>query len=185
MVQNLATQRLQSYPCKTKTAQETQKSLMKLLEPTRKPKVIYIDNSLEFGKACEDLSWDHCTSTPHRSETHGIAEKAVRRVKEGRSAVLLLSGLDKEWWADSMECYCYLRNIQDLLSDGKTPYEKRFGMPFNGTVIPFGAMVITLSLRNSNQDCISVEQKSCEVYSSVMYCTRGRNLERRHYDRRH
>ena len=21
-----------------------------------------------------------------------------------------------------MECYCYLRNIQDLLSDGKTPY---------------------------------------------------------------
>ena len=25
-----------------------------------------------------------------------------------------------------MECYCYLRNIQDLLSDGKTPYERRF-----------------------------------------------------------
>ena len=40
-----------------------------------------------------------------------------------------------------MECYCYLRNIQDLLSDGKTPYESRFGMPFNGPVIPFGAMV--------------------------------------------
>ena len=40
-----------------------------------------------------------------------------------------------------MECYCYLRNIQDLLSDGKTPYERRFGIPFNGPVIPFGAMV--------------------------------------------
>ena len=40
-----------------------------------------------------------------------------------------------------MECYCYLRNIQDLLSDGKTPYESRFGMPLNGPVIPFGAMV--------------------------------------------
>ena len=40
-----------------------------------------------------------------------------------------------------MECYCSLRNIQDLLSDGKTPYERRFGMPFNGPVIPFGAMV--------------------------------------------
>ena len=35
------------------------------------------------------------------------------------SAVLLQSGLDNEWWADLMECYCYLRNIQDLLSDGK------------------------------------------------------------------
>ena len=26
-----------------------------------------------------------------------------------------------------MECCTYLRNIQDLLSDGKTPYERRFG----------------------------------------------------------
>ena len=29
------------------------------------------------------------TSTPHRSETNGIAERAVRRVKEGTSSVLL------------------------------------------------------------------------------------------------
>ena len=114
---------------------------MKFLEPTRMPKVVYTDNSLEFGKSCEELSWNHCTSTPHSSETNGIAERAVRRVKKWTSAVLLQSGLDKEWWADSMECYCYLRHIQDLLSDGKTPYERRFGIPFNGPVIPFGAMV--------------------------------------------
>ena len=50
------------------------------------------------------------------------------------------SGLDNGRWADSMECYCYLRKIQDLLSDGKTPYERRFGVPFYGPVIPFGAM---------------------------------------------
>ena len=87
------------------------------------------------------IIWNHCTSTPHRSETNGIAERAVRRVKEGTSAVLLQSGLDNEWWADSMECYTYLRNIQDLLSDAKTPNERRYGMPFNAPVIPFGAMV--------------------------------------------
>ena len=86
---------------------------MKFLEPTRKPKVIYTDNSLEFGKSCEELSWTHCESTPQRSETNGIAEIAVRRVKEGTSAVLLQSGLGHEWWAGSMECYCYLRNIKD------------------------------------------------------------------------
>ena len=57
--------------------------------PRRSPKSIDTDNSLEFGKACEDLSGNHCTSTPHRSETNGIAERAVRRVKEGTSAVLL------------------------------------------------------------------------------------------------
>ena len=141
VVQDLATQWIQSYPCKTKTSQETPRSLQKFLEPDRKPKVIYTDNSLEFGKACEDLSWNHCTSTPHRSETNGIAERAVRRVKEGTSAVLLQSGLNESWWADSMECYTYLRNVTDLLSDGKTPYERRFGQPFKGPIIPFGSLV--------------------------------------------
>ena len=43
--------------------------------------------------------------------------------------------------ADSMECYTNLRNIQDLFSDGKTPYERRFGEPFNGPIIPFGSLV--------------------------------------------
>ena len=129
VVQDLATQWIQAYPCKTKTSQETQKSLQKFLEPERKPEVIYTDNSLEFGKSCEDLSWNHCTSTPHSSETNGVAERAVRRVKEDTSAVLLQSGLDEKW-ADPMECYTYLRNVQDLFSDGKTPYERRFGEPF-------------------------------------------------------
>ena len=141
VVQDLATQWIQAYPCKTKTSQETQRSLQNFLEPDRNPKVIYTDNSLEFGKACEDLSWNHCTSTPHRSETHGIAERAVRRGKEGTSVVLLQSGLDNEWWADSMECYTYLRNVTDLLSDGKTPYERRFGKPFKGPITPFGSLV--------------------------------------------
>ena len=40
-----------------------------------------------------------------------------------------------------MECYTYLRNVTDLLSDGKTPYERRFGKPFNGPIIPFGLLV--------------------------------------------
>ena len=97
VVQDLATQWIQAYPCRNKTSQETQRSFQKFLGPERKPKVIYTDNSLEFGKACKDLSWNHCTSTPHRSETNGIAERAVRRVKEGTSAVLLQSGLNESW----------------------------------------------------------------------------------------
>ena len=137
VVQDLATQWIQAYPCKTKTS----RSLQKFLEPDRKPKVIYTDNSLEFAKSCEDPSWNHCTSTPNRSETNGIAERAVRRVKEGTSAVLLQSGLNENWWADSMECYTYLRNVTDLVSDGKTPYERRFGQPFKGPIIPFGSLV--------------------------------------------
>ena len=71
VVQDLATQWIQSYPCQTKTAQATEKSLRKFLEPSHKPKVIF----------CEELSWNHRTSTSDRSETHKIAERATRRVK--------------------------------------------------------------------------------------------------------
>ena len=46
VVQDMAAQ----CPCKTKTSHETQKSLMKFLEPTRKPKGIYTDNSFREQK---------------------------------------------------------------------------------------------------------------------------------------
>ena len=148
------------------------------MEPTGKLKVIYTDNSLEFGKACEDLSWNHCTSTPHRSETNGIAERAVRRVKEGMSAVLLQSGLDEKWWADSMQCYCYLRNVQDHLSGGKTPYERRFKEPFKGTIIPFGSMFEYHPI--STKDPSRIHQFGKKVLPGIRF-ERGGNLERRHY----
>ena len=158
---------------KTKTSQETQRSLQKFLEPNGKPKVIYTDISLEFGKACEEISWNHCTSTPHRSETNGIAERAVRRVKEGTSAVLLHSGLDENWWADSMECYAHLRNIQDRLSDGKTLYERRLGKPIKDRSFRLVHWLsITLSLRKTSQESISLERKSYLDCSSDTLCTR-------------
>ena len=86
VVQDLATQWIQSYPCKTKTSQETHGSLRKFLDPNRKPEVIYTDNSLDFGEALEELSWSHCTSTPRRSETNGLRRE---QYAEWRKAPLL------------------------------------------------------------------------------------------------
>ena len=87
---------------------------------------------MDLGKSCAD-SWNHPTSAFHRSETNGIAERSIRRKKEGTSAVLLQSGLDEKWWVAFVECYCRLRNVQNLLAVGKTPYER--------LVIPFDSMV--------------------------------------------
>ena len=36
---------------------------------------------------------------------------------------------------------CEVCCSQDLLSDGITPYERRFGQPFKGPIIPFGSLV--------------------------------------------
>ena len=160
--------------------------LTKVLGADVETKVNYTDKSLEFGKACEDLSWNHCASTPHRSETNGIAERAVRRIKAGTSAVLVQSGLDEKWWADSMECYCYLRHIQDLLSDGKTPFERRSGQPFKGPMIPFAATVEYHPV--SAEDLSRLHQFGRKVLPGIflgyVFFTR-RNLERRHNGRRH
>ena len=72
VVQDLATQWIQSYPCKNKNSQETEKSPRKFPEPSQKPTHIYMGISLEFGKSCEELTWNHRTSTPYRSETNGM-----------------------------------------------------------------------------------------------------------------
>ena len=34
-----------------------------------------------------------------------------------------------------------LNNVTDLLPDGKTPYERRFGQPFKGPIIPLVSLV--------------------------------------------
>ena len=65
----------------------------------------------------------------------------MRRVKEGTFAVLFQSNMNESWWAGSVECYTHLRNVTDLLSDGKTPHERRFGKPFQGPIIPLRSLV--------------------------------------------
>ena len=40
-----------------------------------------------------------------------------------------------------MMTFCYLRNIHDLDAEGRTAYEKRYGVPFAGPIIPFGVGV--------------------------------------------
>ena len=55
------------------------------------------DNALAISKSYDELSWSHRTSTSHRFETNDIEERAVRRVKEGTSAVLLQYELNEKW----------------------------------------------------------------------------------------
>ena len=70
-----------------------------------------------------------------------LRKERYAEYRKGTSAVLLQSGSDEKWWADSMECSCHLRNVQDIRADRKTPDDRRFGEPFKGTVVAFGAMV--------------------------------------------
>ena len=153
---------------KQKTSQETQRSSQKFLEPKREPEVIYTDNSLEIGKACEDLSWNHCTSTPHRSETNGIAERAVRRVKEGTSAVWMKNGGQIPWNAVPI---CETFKISCLMGRLRTK-----GVLENHLKDQSFRLVhwlsITLFLRKTSHESINLERESHLDSSLDTLCTR-------------
>ena len=73
---------------------------------------------------------------------------------------------------DSMECKTYLRNVTDLLSDGKTPYGRRFGRPFKGPIIPFG-WVSSYNCEGPVKEFINLERKSYLDCCSDTHYTRG------------
>jgi len=141
VIQDRASFWLQAYAALTKGAEEIKKAFQRFLGPDGTCKHVYTDNSKEQIKAFEDLGLSHDTSTPHRPETNGIAERAVRRVKEGTSCTLAQSGFGDEWWAHAMVCFCFLRNVVDILLSGHTAYFGRFGVDYTGPTIPFGAEI--------------------------------------------
>ena len=70
-------------PTKNKNFSGNAQELQKFLEPTRKPKVIYTDNSAEFDKYCELSFLESFYVNTAQIGKNGIAERAVRRIKEG------------------------------------------------------------------------------------------------------
>ena len=113
VIQDFSQYWIRSYLFKNKNATDTVTCLQRCTPPTLNPGRANTDSSLEFTK-------------PHRSQTNGIAERAVRRVKSANAAAALVqSGLSEARWNEAVECYCHLRNICDTTADCKTVYEKR------------------------------------------------------------
>ena len=76
------------------------------------------------------------------ARTNGIAERALRRVKEGTSSVLLTSGLEEQWRAESMNMSLLFTQCPRSLTRGrKLHVKRRFTEPFSGPIIPFDAKV--------------------------------------------
>ena len=158
VVQDLAIQWIQSYPCKTKTSPETQKSLQKFLEPTRKQKVISIEEIL-WRSFLESLyvnttqignKWDcrEGSVVSKRRDTCGTVVIRSGKMVGGVHEVSLLSAKHSRF-----------------LSDGKTPCARRFGIPCNGPVIPFGAVVEYHPL--SAKDISRLQQFGPEVLPGI------------------
>ena len=80
------------------------------------------------------------------TEVHGCPMKK----KEGSATAMAQSGLTEDWRNCAMECYSFLRNVHDKMTDGKAAHERRIGVAFDGPMIPFGA---TISYKPISSKC--------------------------------
>ena len=137
---------------------------------------------LGLGKSCEELFLNHCTSTPHRSETIEIAESSAQSERRdicgvvavgsvwkllgGFHRVLLLSEKHSRslvWWEDTM--WMAVRNTIERTS---------IAVWSNGRISPY------ICERH-----IEIWSKSLTRHIPRLCIVCGANLERRHHGRRH
>lgn len=136
-------------PAVSKETDENEVSMIQLYGIGVKPVALYSDNASEITGAVRRLGGSAATCTPHIPQTNGVAENTVKKVTEGTACALEQSALSYRWWSNAMRCYTYLRNISDITAHGTRPYQKRFGIPFTGKRIPFGAAIGYLNLGNN------------------------------------
>ena len=105
--------------------------------PDQIPSIVCADNLLEVIRAA-DQSWNQDKSTTLRSETHGIAGHAVRRVKESTSTVFWCrrvfqkSGGEKHW------LLLVAKHTRHHWETERHRMKQDFGTPFDGSVVPLG-----------------------------------------------
>ena len=139
----------QSYPWKTKSAQEKLRILRKKnLTPLRKSEI-----HMEFMRSLRRADWNHERST------------------------LVQSGFQESWWAEAMECCCHVRNVQDLPADGQTPHERRFNSPVWWAEHSFSSRSRILPFNKRPRSSASVRYKSPSLHIYGIRLERGRKLD--------
>ena len=108
------------YPKATKYEADTVQAMKHFSGPLKKVKSLYADNAPELYATAKRLGWSFPSSTPGQPQSNGLAERMVRRVKEGGRACLVQSGSTREWWAYACAFFCFARNVNVV--DGDSSY---------------------------------------------------------------
>ena len=171
VVQDLATQWIPAYPCKTKNSQETENSLQKFLEPNRKPKhwqFLGIRQIL-WRSLLESLhdyttqirnKWDCWTSSAQSKGRHLCCNVAIRSEWKlvGRFYGMLYLSAKRHrsviWWEDAQ-----WKTFWATISGNRSFHLVHW-------------LTTTLFLRRTSQESINLERKSYLDCSSDTLCTR-------------
>ena len=112
------------------------------------------DRASEILKAIREIGFNSEPSAPGDPIHNPYAESAVRTLKQGTATLLLQSGLDVRHWKLAQRCFAFMCNvtlepprvIKDIAKEqgrevGDTRFEAHLGYPYEGYLIPFGALV--------------------------------------------
>ena len=136
-----ATKFKRSFPRATRSTPDTVQAFMQFAGPGRKPQRVYHDNAKEFVEASTQLKWLHDTSVTGRSETNGIAERAIEDVRQGTTSALLQAGFFPEHWPSASEYYCIADSIKPD-SQGKIAWNEFHGQgDFPAKELIYGQLV--------------------------------------------
>ena len=130
------------YPSPTKSSDQCHEDLLHFLGQKHAAGVMYSDNAQELKKAIKDLGIRHNTSREYVDSNKSVIEREIRTVLEGTRANLTQSGLPEKTWPLAAQHHTIALNVTKRLDDGVVPWEARYGEPFTGMIIPFGAKVL-------------------------------------------
>ena len=88
------------------------------------------------------MKFRHNTSRAYVDENKAVIEREIRTVLEGTRANLTQAGLPDSLWPYAAQHHAMALNTTKRLDVARIPWEDRFGTPFNGLMVPFGAKVL-------------------------------------------
>ena len=134
------------YPCEDRSTEECMKGLQHFCGTTA-PGVVEVASDREGGilKAVKSLGFVADPAAPNMKIKNAVAEAAIRTVKGSASALLLHAGFQPDLWPLAVKYLEFSYNINTMsktpLEPPVTCYEAAHGYPYEGYMIPFGALV--------------------------------------------
>ena len=110
---------------------------------------LYTDGSGELEVVANSDRVPHDSSEPGDPQASGLAERHVQEVKYGVAACLGQAGLPHKYWCYAMHYFETAWNVSRHTGIASSPWERRFGEPFLGMLIPFGAAVTFIPNKSS------------------------------------
>jgi len=146
------TQWLECYPKASRSHEHIVEAMQDFTKPTDNIQQFYCDNGGELESASRQLGWRRPTSTPGVPQTNGLAERCIRKVKEGGASGVVQSGFKgKWWWKYADKHYTAFKNI--AIVDGDSSYNRRHkNGHFPGENFSFGSRVDFLPTPGTKRD---------------------------------